>query len=126
MSIRNYPLVNTEGIPIPIDILEPIDALDPIDITTTPMAAPVAIADYTIRFIEVWSNVDCIIGFTSSAVDGSSVKGIYHLRADDPRLLILPDGYISGITWEESGKLFVNIHNLWEATKKAYQTTTTE
>lgn len=122
MAYINYPLSTPEGSPIPIDILEPIAALDPIDISVSPMVSAIVIPNFATRFIEIWATTDCTIGFNSTPVNGTTEKGIYHLRADDPRLLLPAAGYISALAWGDSGKLVVNLLARWEAIKKDYQT----
>ena len=123
---RTYPLATPEGAAIPIDILEPMEALDPIGISAVALPAAIDILNSTSRFLEIWATTDCSIGFNVTPVDGGAEKGIYHLRAGDPRLLLPAGAYISAITTGDSGYLMVNLLNLWEATKKDYQTTTGE
>ena len=129
MGYRNYPLSNPEGQPIPTEVLGLEGMLDAAAISSSAMGAAITIPGYDVDenpiFIEVWATVDCQIGFTATPVDGSVTKGIYHLRADDPRLLYLPGGYISAVaTSGEEGLLYVNILTLWGATKKDNQTET--
>lgn len=127
MAFRNYPLVTPEGVPIPTDVLGPIDALAELTVTSAAFGAAIALPSYdatkNVIFLEVWATVDCQIGFTSTPVDGVTTKGIYRLRADDPRLVVPSDGYISAVaTNGDEGTLFVNILDLWESARKDYQT----
>jgi len=127
MPYNNYPLTTPEGVPIPIDILEPAAALDPIDLTDTVLGAAIAIPNSSNVFLEIWCTTDCSIGFNITPVNGTSERGIYHLRADDPRLLIPAGAYISGICQaDDSGTLYVNLNTIWDSMKKDYQTSIAE
>jgi len=126
MPLRNYPLATPEGDWIPIDVLEPISKLEPIAITTSAMGASVAIPFYEERVLEIRSTVDCEIGFNVSPVNGTSEKGTYFLFAGEPKLIFPIGGQVSALALSTSGTLYVNILNLWEATKKDYQTDISE
>jgi hypothetical protein len=124
---RNYPLANPEGVPIPVDVLEPISLLGPIAISDIPMSAAIAIPNSTIVFLEIWSDVDCVIGFNEAPVNGTTELGIYHLIADKERLIVPAGAFLSALTDAgDNGRLKANVLSLWEATKKDYQTTTGE
>lgn len=115
---RNYPLVTPEGQPIPIDILEPNSLVGPVSISSTPMGAALALPKET--FLEIWSDVDCTLGFTVTPVNGTTELGVYHLRAHDPRLLLPTGLYLSALALIP-GTLYANVLVRWGATKKAYQ-----
>jgi hypothetical protein len=127
MAFKNYPLVSAEGVPIPIDILEPEEALDNIALTENPLGAAVALTSHESSLLEIWCTAECWIGFNETPVNGTTEKGIYHLRAEDPRLLVPVGAYISGITpTGETGVLKINRLVRWDSTKKDYQTESAE